>query len=71
MGASSRYGVIPVSWCLDHVGILVRSVQDAALVLRLLPGMIVHDASSLSQPVGDYSLAVQQARHTTTSRRAA
>ena len=60
-GRISRYGVIPVSWCLDHVGILVRSVQDAALVLQAIAGHDLHDASSLSQPAGDYSLAVQQA----------
>lgn len=60
-GRISRYGVIPVSWCLDHVGILVRSVQDAALVLQAIAGHDDHDASSLAQPVGEYSLAVQQA----------
>lgn len=60
-GRISRYGVIPVSWCLDHVGILVRSVQDAALVLQAIAGHDSHDTSSLSQTVGDYSLAVQQA----------
>ena len=60
-GRISRYGVIPVSWCLDHVGILVRSVQDAALVLQAIAGQDVHDTSSLAQPLGDYSLAVQQA----------
>jgi aspartyl-tRNA(Asn)/glutamyl-tRNA(Gln) amidotransferase subunit A len=60
-GRISRYGVIPVSWCLDHVGILVRSVQDAALVLQAIAGHDSHDASSLSQPASDYSLAVQQA----------
>ena len=60
-GRISRYGVIPVSWCLDHVGILVRSVQDAALVLQAIAGHDLHDASSLAQPVGNYSLAVQQA----------
>src|SRR5215510_13762652 len=60
-GRISRYGVIPVSWCLDHVGILVRSVLDAALVLQAIAGHDLHDASSLSQPVGNYSLAVQQA----------
>src|SRR5262249_32883805 len=60
-GRISRYGVIPVSWCLDHVGILVRSVQDAALVLQVIAGHDSHDASSLAQTVGDYSQAVQQA----------
>lgn len=60
-GRISRYGVIPVSWCLDHVGILVRSVEDAALVLQAIAGHDPHDASSLTQPVGDYRRAVQQA----------
>jgi len=60
-GRISRYGVIPVSWCLDHVGILVRSVLDAALVLQAIAGHDIHDTSSLAQPVGDYSQAVQQA----------
>src|SRR5262249_1803088 len=59
-GCISRYGVIPVSWCLDHVGILVRSVQDAALVLQAIAGPDSHDASSLAQAVGDYGRAVQQ-----------
>jgi aspartyl-tRNA(Asn)/glutamyl-tRNA(Gln) amidotransferase subunit A len=40
---------------------LVRSVQDAALVLQAIAGHDVHDSSSLAQPVGDYNLAVQQA----------
>ena len=60
-GRISRYGVIPVSWCLDHVGILVRSVADAALVLQAIAGHDAHDPGSLSQAVGDYPTAVQQA----------
>jgi aspartyl-tRNA(Asn)/glutamyl-tRNA(Gln) amidotransferase subunit A len=60
-GRISRYGVIPVSWCLDHVGILVRSVEDAALLLQVLAGHDTHDPGSLTQPVGDYVAAVQQA----------
>jgi len=60
-GRISRYGVIPVSWCLDHVGILVRSVADAALVLQAIAGHDAHDPSSLSQAVGDYPTAVEQA----------
>ncbi len=59
-GRISRYGVIPVSWCLDHVGILVRSVEDAALVLQAIAGQDAHDPSSLAHPVGDYRQAVQQ-----------
>jgi aspartyl-tRNA(Asn)/glutamyl-tRNA(Gln) amidotransferase subunit A len=60
-GRISRYGVIPVSWCLDHVGILVRNVEDAALVLQAIAGHDGHDAGSLAQPVGNYVAAVQHA----------
>jgi aspartyl-tRNA(Asn)/glutamyl-tRNA(Gln) amidotransferase subunit A len=50
-GRISRYGVIPVSWCLDHVGILVRSVEDAALILQAIAGYDAHDPGALAQPV--------------------
>jgi aspartyl-tRNA(Asn)/glutamyl-tRNA(Gln) amidotransferase subunit A len=60
-GRISRYGVIPVSWCLDHVGILVRNVEDAATVLQAIAGPDPRDPGSLSEPVGAYIAAVQQA----------
>ena len=58
-GRISRYGVIPVSWCLDHVGILVRSVEDAAIVLQVLAGYDPDDASTLRELPGDYIAAAQ------------
>ncbi|MGQ4808133.1 putative amidase AmiD [Candidatus Entotheonellaceae bacterium PAL068K] len=60
-GRISRYGVIPVSWCLDHVGILVRSVADAATLLQAIAGPDPHDPGALTEPVGAYTTAVQQA----------
>jgi aspartyl-tRNA(Asn)/glutamyl-tRNA(Gln) amidotransferase subunit A len=62
-GRISRYGVIPVSWCLDHVGILVRSVEDAAMVLQAIAGHDAHDPGSVSHPTGAYVAAVRQAEH--------
>ncbi|MBM3943266.1 MAG: amidase [SAR202 cluster bacterium] len=35
-GRVSRYGVVPVSWSLDTVGWLVRTVEDAALLLQVM-----------------------------------
>src|SRR5262249_60314417 len=32
-GRISTVGVVPLSWSLDHVGILARSVDDCALAL--------------------------------------
>jgi len=35
-GLISAAGVTPLAWSLDHVGILTRSVEDAALILSVL-----------------------------------
>jgi aspartyl-tRNA(Asn)/glutamyl-tRNA(Gln) amidotransferase subunit A len=37
-GRVSKYGVTPLSWSLDHVGPMVRSVKDAAIVLQAIAG---------------------------------
>ena len=60
-GRISRYGVVPVSWSLDHVGILTRTVADAALMLQVLSGEDGNDPGSLRQPVPDFS--AQMAAH--------
>lgn len=53
-GRISRYGVVPVSWSLDHVGILVRTVEDAALMLQVMSGEDPNDPGSSSEPVPDF-----------------
>ena len=53
-GRISRYGVVPVSWSLDHVGILVRTVEDAALMLQVMSGEDENDSGSASEPVPDF-----------------
>ena len=50
----SRYGVIPVSWSLDHVGWMSRSVEDAALLLQVLAGPDPNDSVASHEPVPDY-----------------
>ena len=59
-GRISRYGVVPVSWSLDTVGILTRRVADAALLLQAMAGYDAKDPGSANQPVPDY--AVEMAR---------
>jgi aspartyl-tRNA(Asn)/glutamyl-tRNA(Gln) amidotransferase subunit A len=49
-GRVSRFGVIPLSWNLDHVGPMARSVEDAALALQVLAGPDPLDESSGNQP---------------------
>ena len=39
-GRVSRRGIVPLSWTLDHAGPIVRSVEDAALVLGVLAGQV-------------------------------
>jgi aspartyl-tRNA(Asn)/glutamyl-tRNA(Gln) amidotransferase subunit A len=58
-GRVSRAGVIPLSWSLDHVGPMTRTVADAALMLQVLAGRDAADASSADVPVPDYQAALQ------------
>jgi aspartyl-tRNA(Asn)/glutamyl-tRNA(Gln) amidotransferase subunit A len=53
-GRVSRYGVIPVSWNLDTVGWLVRTVEDAALLLQVMAGPDSNDPVAAREPVSDY-----------------
>ena len=57
-GRISRYGVVPVSWSLDTVGILVRSVEDAAILLGAMGGHDPNDPSSSTEPVPDYRIGL-------------
>ena len=53
-GRISRYGVVPVSWSLDTVGILVRTVEDAAIMLQVMAGHDPNDPGSSNRRVPDY-----------------
>ncbi|MCA1219798.1 amidase [Streptomyces sp. 8L] len=46
-GLVSRHGVTSLSWSLDHVGPLTRTVEDAGLVLAAVAGHDPGDPSSL------------------------
>jgi len=56
-GRVSRYGIFPLSWALDHVGVMTRSVEDAALVLQVIAGQDPKDPTTVDQPVPDYRTA--------------
>lgn len=61
-GRISKYGVIPVSWSLDTVGTLTRTVEDAAMMLGTLAGHDSNDSTSVLQPVPDYLEGLEQWR---------
>jgi aspartyl-tRNA(Asn)/glutamyl-tRNA(Gln) amidotransferase subunit A len=56
-GRVSRNGAFPLSWSLDHVGPLARTVEDAAIVLRAIAGHDPLDDTSSREPVPDYRAA--------------
>ncbi|MFJ1565738.1 amidase [Streptomyces erythrochromogenes] len=49
-GLVPRYGVTALSWSLDHVGPITRTVEDAALVLDALAGHDRRDPASVAAP---------------------
>ena len=68
-GLVSRRGIIPLSWTLDHVGPMARSVADAALMLQAIAHYDMHDfycqrfppvyyPSAIAEPVSSLRLAV-------------
>jgi len=54
-GRTSRRGVAPLSWSLDHAGPLTRNVRDAALVLGAIAGYDRLDPACVDVPVPDYT----------------
>ena len=57
-GRVSRHGVIPLSWSLDHVGPLTRTVRDTALLMSVIAGHDPNDPTSSRLPVPDYAAAL-------------
>jgi len=53
-GRVSTRGVFPLSWSLDHVGPICRSVRDAAIMLEAIAGYDVQDVTSVDWPTEEY-----------------
>jgi aspartyl-tRNA(Asn)/glutamyl-tRNA(Gln) amidotransferase subunit A len=53
-GLASRRGVMPLSWSLDHVGPMARTVEDVALLLQAIAGYDPLDDDSADVPIPDY-----------------
>jgi aspartyl-tRNA(Asn)/glutamyl-tRNA(Gln) amidotransferase subunit A len=59
-GRVSNRGVIPLSWSLDHIGPMARSVADAAIALRTIAGYDPDDLASQDRPAVRYPKAIRK-----------
>ncbi len=59
-GRVSRYGVVPLSWSLDHAGPMARSVEDCAVMLQALCGYDAKDPASVNTAVPDFSASLRR-----------
>ena len=53
-GRVSLRGVFPLSWNLDHVGTLTKTVEDAALILQIISVYDPMDPASVKMLTSDY-----------------
>jgi aspartyl-tRNA(Asn)/glutamyl-tRNA(Gln) amidotransferase subunit A len=59
-GLVSIRGIIPLTLSLDHCGPIVRTTEDAALMLNVLAGYDKLDIASVEHPKEDYVAAMKQ-----------
>ncbi|MGF1471136.1 MAG: amidase [Rubrobacteraceae bacterium] len=54
-GRVSKSGVFPLSWSLDHVGPITRTVEDNAILLNAIAGPDPQDPYSADRPIEDFT----------------
>ncbi len=59
-GRVSRYGLIAFASSLDRIGPIARNVADVAKVLQVMAGRDPQDSTSTTNPVEDYSAALNK-----------
>jgi len=59
-GRVSKSGVFPLSWSLDHVGPITRTVEDNALMLNVLAGHDPKDHCSVDLSPEDFTRDLQR-----------
>jgi aspartyl-tRNA(Asn)/glutamyl-tRNA(Gln) amidotransferase subunit A len=59
-GRVSRYGIVTLSWSLDHAGPMARTAADVAVLLTALAGYDPRDPASAKVPVEDYTASLEQ-----------
>ncbi len=58
-GRVSCFGVVPLSWSLDHAGPMTRTAEDAALMLNVMAGFDGRDEASVNRDVPDFTLGLE------------
>ena len=51
----SRWGVFPLSYSLDHITPMTRTVTDSALMLQAISGYDARDENSADAAVPDFT----------------
>src|SRR5437016_5507977 len=59
-GRVSRFGVVPLSWSLDHCGPITKTVEDAALIMNVIAGPDPRDPASASVAVDDATRSLRE-----------
>lgn len=59
-GRVSRYGLIAYASSFDQAGVIAKSAEDLALLLKTIAGVDDKDATSLCYPVPDYPSLLNQ-----------
>ena len=59
-GRVSRFGLVAFASSLDQVGPLAHSAEDTSLLLEVIAGHDPRDATSVNQPVPEYSRSVRE-----------
>jgi aspartyl-tRNA(Asn)/glutamyl-tRNA(Gln) amidotransferase subunit A len=59
-GRNSRYGIMPMASSLDTVGPITKTVEDLAIVMQTMAGQDKKDATTLPDPVPNYSEKINQ-----------
>src|SRR6202008_5161740 len=58
-GRISLHGTMMLSWTLDSIGPMARSVEDCALLLNALAAPDPRDPTTLGQPLEDFTAATK------------
>jgi aspartyl-tRNA(Asn)/glutamyl-tRNA(Gln) amidotransferase subunit A len=59
VGRISLHGTMLLSWTLDSIGPMARSVEDCALMLNALAAPDPRDPTTMGQPLEDFTLAAK------------